>query len=171
MVNRRVNHLLAGIVATGFGSGYAPFASGTAGSAACLVVWLVAARAWGQPTLLTHTAIIFVVVVLGLLSTRVLVSGMSQEASARFSKPKDPSIVVVDEWAGMLIALFGVSPYDLFQVSIAFLSFRLFDVIKLEPARRLEKLPGAWGIMADDLAAGIYAALATWAVSYLALAM
>ena len=72
---------------------------------------------------------------------------------------------MVDEVAGQMIALL---PLSLFTVSspklsiiVSFILFRLFDILKPYPARRLEALRGGWGIMADDLAAGTYAALGT----------
>jgi phosphatidylglycerophosphatase A len=75
---------------------------------------------------------------------------------------KDPSIVVVDEVAGQLVAFiflphffsFGAGP-----ILIGFVAFRFFDIVKPYPARRFEALPGGLGIMADDLVAGAYAAL------------
>ena len=74
---------------------------------------------------------------------------------------KDPGKVVVDEVAGQMIALV---PFSLFALSrgwiiISFTLFRLFDIFKPYPARRCESLRGGWGIMADDLVAGVYAAL------------
>lgn len=76
-------------------------------------------------------------------------------------KRKDPGVVVIDEVAGQFIALLPV-PFLIetawWAVIVAFFVFRLFDIIKPYPARRLESLPGGLGIMADDLIAGIYAA-------------
>jgi phosphatidylglycerophosphatase A len=75
---------------------------------------------------------------------------------------KDPGKVVVDEVAGQMIALL---PLSLFAVSskawiiISFILFRLFDIFKPYPARRLEALPSGQGIMMDDLVAGAYAAV------------
>src|SRR5690242_18228239 len=74
---------------------------------------------------------------------------------------KDPGIVVVDEVAGQMIALLPVSVWGLGAVWIivSFILFRAFDIIKPYPARRCEALPGGLGIVADDLVAGVYAAL------------
>ena len=77
---------------------------------------------------------------------------------------KDPGKVVIDEVAGQLIALLPILPkLDPGWVSIivAFLSFRLFDIVKPYPARRLEKLESGLGIMSDDVVAGAYAAVVT----------
>jgi phosphatidylglycerophosphatase A len=68
----------------------------------------------------------------------------------------DPKQATMDEAAGMVITLMAV-PLRWPVVLVGFVLFRIFDVIKLWPARRLERLPGGWGIMADDLAAGIHA--------------
>ncbi len=75
------------------------------------------------------------------------------------SKEKDPSYVVVDETCGMMLALAGV-PLHFWSVVLGFVLFRFFDVVKPFPLRRLEKLPGYWGIMFDDLGAGVY----TWII-------
>jgi phosphatidylglycerophosphatase A len=82
-------------------------------------------------------------------------------------RTKDPSQVVADEWAGQSIALLflpwrpmvdrGSIVADLSMAALAFLSFRLLDIIKPPPARRLQRLPGGLGILIDDLFAGLYA--------------
>jgi phosphatidylglycerophosphatase A len=70
----------------------------------------------------------------------------------------DPSAAVIDEVLGMAIALAGV-PIHALTLLLAFLFFRVLDVVKLPPGRALERLPGGWGIMADDACAGLYAAI------------
>ncbi len=72
---------------------------------------------------------------------------------------EDPPQATMDEAAGMAISLLAV-PLTPLNVLVAFVLFRLFDVIKPPPARVAERLPGGWGIMADDVLAGIYARLA-----------
>jgi phosphatidylglycerophosphatase A len=130
--------VLARVVATGFGSGYSRVAPGTAGSAVGLLLfWPLAALAW--PWQLAASAVLFV-------------SGsLAAGRVARHVGLKDPGIVVVDEvvgqWVTLVTALLG------------FLLFRAMDVVKPWPARDLERVPGGWGIMADDVAAGIYAHL------------
>jgi phosphatidylglycerophosphatase A len=69
---------------------------------------------------------------------------------------EDPGLVVVDEVAGMWVTLLFV-PFTPLTAALGFLAFRLMDIVKPFPARRLEDLPGGWGIMADDLMAGVYA--------------
>ena len=72
---------------------------------------------------------------------------------------EDPKQATADEAAGMTITLLG-APLDLLTVLVGFVLFRIFDVVKPPPARRFEDFPGGWGIMADDLMAGVYARLA-----------
>ena len=76
---------------------------------------------------------------------------------------KDPGKVVIDEVAGQLIALLPVpmvvDSLWLVWLILAFLLFRFFDIVKPYPARKLESLQGGLGIMADDIVAGVYAAL------------
>jgi phosphatidylglycerophosphatase A len=76
--------------------------------------------------------------------------------AARESGRHDPGFVVIDEVAGQWIALIG-SPPDLRHGLIALILFRLFDITKPFPVRQLEKLPDGWGIVFDDVAAGLYA--------------
>lgn len=70
----------------------------------------------------------------------------------------DSRYIVIDEWAGMFVAVLFV-PWSLTNYIIAFFAFRIFDVIKLPPAARFEKLPAGWGITMDDIAAGVQANL------------
>jgi len=77
---------------------------------------------------------------------------------ARESGTEDPQHVVIDEVAGQWIALIAC-PVDWKHPLVALALFRLFDIFKPPPARQLEDLPGGWGIMLDDVAAGLYALL------------
>jgi phosphatidylglycerophosphatase A len=141
----RLVDTVARAVATAFGSGYAPLAPGTAGSAVGLLLfWPLARLAW--PWQAAACAVVFVVGTLA--STRV----------ARSVALKDPGIVVVDEVAGQWVTLVGL-PFTPATALAGFLLFRAMDVIKPWPARDLERLPGGLGIMSDDVAAGIYARL------------
>ncbi len=76
---------------------------------------------------------------------------------------KDPGEVVADELAGQAVTFIGVSAAggkEILIITVAgFLLFRFFDIVKPSPARNLEKLPAGWGILADDLMAGVYAAI------------
>ena len=133
------------LVATGLGSGYAPIAPGTAGSALGLVLfWPLSRLGLGL-----QLAALVVVTVVGVAAA---------DAVARRVGKKDPGIVVVDEIAGMWVSLL-LLPLTPATAVLAFLLFRVMDILKPFPARDLERLPGGIGIMADDLAAGLYANL------------
>ncbi|MDP7340098.1 MAG: phosphatidylglycerophosphatase A [Vicinamibacterales bacterium] len=69
---------------------------------------------------------------------------------------RDPGLVVIDEVAGMLVTLVAV-PVGFSGALVGFFAFRLFDIVKPFPARQAERLPGGWGVMVDDLVAGVYA--------------
>jgi phosphatidylglycerophosphatase A len=135
---------LALFVSTAAGVGYFPIAPGTAGSAAGLVVFW-ALRASGLPA--AELAAIAVVIVAGAWAATV---------TERTTGVTDPGIVVIDEVLGMLVTLAWL-PFGPATALTGFLLFRVFDVIKPFPARRLERVHGGWGIMLDDLAAGVYA--------------
>jgi phosphatidylglycerophosphatase A len=136
-------------VATWFGCGYFPWGPGTAGSVAALIIALVlhTYSGAGRPVLL--------IVTLLLLSPAIWASTQT----ARLLDRKDPSIVVVDEVLGQWVTLLGATALRWKSFCAAFLLFRLFDIWKPWPVRDLEKLPEGVGIVADDLAAGIYGAL------------
>jgi phosphatidylglycerophosphatase A len=148
----------AQVLATAAGLGYAPVAPGTFG-AAVGVVWYLVTRGWtpaGQ------------IIGLVLLS---LVGVWAASTAARVAGRDDPSHVVIDEVAGqaLTLACLDLSPLGLL---IGFGLFRLFDIAKPFPIRRFEHLPGGWGIMADDLMAGVYGwvslkVLVTWPVGLL----
>ncbi len=139
------------VIATGLGSGYSPLLSGTAGSFAALALWLVLAPA--EPTLLFQLILILSTIVLGLIATTTLLRHRATQGKTD-RKAHDPGIVVIDEWAGQFIALSSVAPHQLEFAVVSFIFFRLFDILKPGPIGTAEKLPGAWGIMSDDLLAG-----------------
>lgn len=142
---------LALALATGLGTGYAPVASGTFGSLPGLALAWGLAAAWGEWALLSGTV---VVAIAGVFA--------ADRAAAIFGE-EDPGRVVVDEVAGQMLTLAFV-PKTLPLLALGFFLFRALDVWKPWPARQLEDLPGGSGIMADDLAAGIYANLILQAV-------
>jgi len=98
------------------------------------------------------------------LAAAAMVAGVAVWAAGQTAAAlgrKDPQVVILDETAGMLFAtlLLPATPYEL---AAAFLLFRLFDVVKPGPLERLERLPGGWGIVLDDLAAGLLARGSWW---------
>jgi phosphatidylglycerophosphatase A len=135
----------AHLVATGLLSGHSPFAPGTAGSAVGLVLFVP--MAWAS-----------LPVQLGLCAALFFVGVFASARVARRVGLEDPGIVVVDEVLGMWLSLLGL-PFSPLVVVLGFLLFRVLDILKPYPAAALEHLPGGWGIMADDVAAGIYANL------------
>jgi phosphatidylglycerophosphatase A len=137
-------------VATFFGAGLGKPGPGTWGSVAAVLLW--AAVAWGlhpapQALLLTLAAGIVLSIGFGVPAATI---------AARESGRKDPGFVVIDEVAGQWITLLFCPP-DWRHGLIALILFRLFDITKPFPVRRLESLPGGWGIVFDDVAAGLYA--------------
>ncbi len=158
---------------TVFGLGRLPLASGTFGSLppvafALLLVWLL----WPQ-MLAVNIAIALVGAIFAIVCVR-----FGHEAEQRFGR-KDPSAVVADEVAGQAIALLFLpwrAPVDRESwtwnaalAATAFVTFRFFDIVKIPPARNMQRLSAGWGILVDDLIAGIYALLLSQLVARLAL--
>lgn len=85
-----------------------------------------------------------------------MIKGLVKDAGGQF---KDPGMIVIDEVAGFAAALLFLPPNPV-SVILAFFFFRVFDILKIEPGRLLERLPGGAGIVLDDTAAGLYACLA-----------
>jgi phosphatidylglycerophosphatase A len=133
---------LALAIATVLGVGRVPFAPGTFGSAAGLLIWAAISGSW-----IAQAAAIVVVFVAGTWS-----GGIAE----RHYGATDPGAVVIDEVLGMLVTLF-LNPVGWTGALVGFLLFRVFDVIKPYPANRLERLHGGLGIMSDDAMAAVYA--------------
>lgn len=137
-------------VGTFFGAGRLKPGPGTWGSVAALLLW--AAANW-----MFHPSrgAMYLILVLGVALT--LIFGVpAATIVARESGIEDPGFVVIDEVAGQWIALLGC-PFNWPHALIALVLFRLFDITKPFPARQLEGLPEGWGIVFDDVAAGLYA--------------
>jgi phosphatidylglycerophosphatase A len=135
--------LLIKAVSTFFFLGYLPLIPGTFGSIAGVGIFYLLGGG-NQPV---YFLFIFCIMVLGLLT-----SGKAEKLLNR----KDPGCIVIDEIMGMLIAL-SFLPSDAKIVILAFLIFRILDMLKPFPAERLQNLHGAIGVMGDDLVAGVYA--------------
>jgi len=140
---------LALVLSTWFCIGYSPVAPGTAGSLAAVLIAIFFHRHLGFPawSLAVFAALLFFPAV------------WAATVTARAHNLKDPGFVVVDEVIGQWIALAGAAPFSWKGALAGFALFRLFDVWKPYPIRRLESLPGGWGINADDVLAGVYAGL------------
>jgi phosphatidylglycerophosphatase A len=140
---------IAFLTATWFGCGFAPVAPGTVGSLAGLfiAITLHSYGGYGRPALLALTAI--------LLAPGIWAAGVV----ARDTNKPDPQTVVIDEVIGQWFTLAGTATFNWKSYIAAFVLFRLLDFMKPVPARRLEDLPSGWGIVADDVMAGLYGAL------------
>jgi len=137
-------------VATFFGAGLLKPGPGTWGSVAAVLLW--AAYAW-----LAHPSPLELLIALLIGIALTLVLGIPAATIVeRQSGGHDPGFVVIDEVIGQWIALL-FCPVDWRHGLIALVLFRLFDITKPFPVRRLERLPGGWGIVFDDVAAGLYA--------------
>ena len=142
------------VLASYFGVGFFPFASGTAGSLMTLPLVMLAGYYGGTAGILTAAVLVFGI---GVWATNEVL---------KTSENKDPSLVVLDETAGQLMtfALVGNLLYQSFDkwylYIIGFVAFRFFDIIKMGPVRWADsKLHNAWGVMLDDVFAGIFAAV------------
>ena len=137
---------LTAIIATFFFIGYIRAAPGTwASLATTLLAYLFLPAAISTQILVTVAFSIIAVVA----------SARAEEIYGHDSGP-----IVIDEVAGMLVTLIGV-PQNAVSYALAFVMFRLFDIIKPFPVHLSEKLPGGWGVTADDLIAGLYALVST----------
>ncbi|WP_243323257.1 phosphatidylglycerophosphatase A [Geothrix sp. SG200] len=152
-------------LATGFGSGYLRPAPGTWGSLAGLAAWLLLVwivRGWALPSWVLPAAPLAL----------TLMAVWAADGVVGETGQKDPSFVVADEWAGVWIALTPLlftgtvqpRPWSLWaaQLVAPFLLFRLFDIWKPGAVDRAQHLPGGWGVVADDVLAGLLAALIAW---------
>lgn len=133
------------LIATSLGIGYIGKGAGTVAAIACCVCWYFA-WAGGYPPVIAA-----VIITAAITFTGVWAGNMVEPLWG-----KDHQRVVIDEVAGMCISLLLI-PVNLKYTLCALILFRFFDITKPLLIRRLEKLPGGWGVMADDVLAGIYA--------------
>lgn len=155
---------------TTFGLGHMRPASGTWGSMPPVAVALLLMLAGAGPRdgsggLLSGALIYYATFALMLIIFCWACIAHGDRAEARFGE-KDPSEVVADETAGMCIPLLAIPasgletwPKVIFTLALCFVAFRVMDIIKPPPARGLQRIPGGWGILIDDLVAGLYAAI------------
>ena len=133
------------------GIGFFPWASGTVASAATILPYF-----WLRNNLSIYIVVTILVIVIG-----VWISSRAEE----ILESKDPHAIVIDEVAGYLIAAIAL-PNHWFYPIAAFFIFRFFDVIKPMFINRLQSLPGGWGVMLDDVLAGIYTNIILQIVNY-----
>ena len=141
---------LPSLVASGFGSGYSPVAPGTAGSAVAVLLGagFLVLSPW----------------VLALAAVMATLGGVWAIRAARVGG--DPGWVVIDEFAGQFLALLALPRPSFAGVLAAFALFRLLDVAKPGPIGWADRQGGAWGIMADDVIAGVIAGAILWTVRW-----
>ena len=151
--------LLPVIFGTGFGSGFCPIAPGTAGAILATLIWVALSYVMLPSTLIVVTAVLIV------LSTIVGTWATGKLAPYWGS---DPSMVVIDEMAGVWVPLLAAPTDSLWWPLTCFALFRFFDILKPLGIRALDRREGPFWVMADDLAAGAYSLLiiliARWAI-------
>lgn len=139
-----MKHGLAYWLAIWFGCGRVPLVPGTAGTIGAVPLYLLLAR--GGPVLVAAGALVVSLVGVWAASQVVRQTGV-----------KDPQIVCIDEAAGVLVTL-AAAPHTWQGIIVSVVLFRVFDQWKPWPARRAEKLPGGWGVVMDDVCAGLWGA-------------
>jgi phosphatidylglycerophosphatase A len=145
------------LLASGAGVGFLPVMPGTFGTLAAVPISLAINRLGLINPLLAAGALI------ALIGAAIVIADKACETLGA----KDPQIVVIDEIAGFALANFLTETSG--AAIAAFGLFRLFDIAKLFPARRLEQLPGGAGIVLDDLLAGLYTLAIVTALSWVRL--
>ncbi|MEZ5366337.1 MAG: phosphatidylglycerophosphatase A [Bryobacterales bacterium] len=144
-------------LATWGGVGYFPLAPGTMGSLAAAAVGWLFVRYGGMP------AWGFFPLALALFAP----AAWAATETERANRTHDPGYIVVDEVVGQWLALAAIRPERWEEWLLAVVLFRLFDVTKPPPIRRLEKLPAGWGVVADDAGAGLCAMMILGAYRWL----
>lgn len=144
-MKRDATTLTAWTLATWFGCGLVPLAPGTVGTFGALPLYF-AVRGGGATAILVTALIVSAI---GIWASNIVI---------RDSGQKDPQRIVIDEAAGVLVAL-AAAPHTFAGVALGVVLFRLFDITKPYPARQAENLPAGWGVVVDDLAAGAWAAV------------
>ena len=130
--------------ATLFGIGFIPPAPGTFGSLFAILIWYVFIDLFS----IFH----FIALFLFVLSVSFYLTDIYLDNY----KKKDPSEVIVDEFLGQSIPLLFIVNFNIYEVLIAFVTFRFFDIYKIYPINKIEDLKGSYGVILDDIVAGIY---------------
>ncbi|OHB44984.1 MAG: hypothetical protein A2Y13_05710 [Planctomycetes bacterium GWC2_45_44] len=148
------------IILSCFGLGFMPIAPGTWGSLLPIGLFWVIHHFW--PNIGVLLAVLAVLTTLSSISCVVLAG-----SAEKITNKKDPGWIVIDEVAGQSVALLPAAfagENILLVCAAAFILFRIFDILKPWPIRNAEKLPGGFGILLDDILAGIYAAAVLTAI-------
>lgn len=148
---KKIKDIFTYTFATTFGLGFLPV-SGTFGSLFPLALYL----------LIPNKIILWIIFIFHtLISVPV-----SHHASILLNK-KDPSEVVIDEVVGQFMPLLFICPEQPALIYLSFILFRIFDALKIPPVDYFEKLPNGWGIVLDDVMAGVYTTLCIWIIQIL----
>lgn len=139
MVKKKITE----IAATWFYTGYSPVAPGTAGTTGALIVYLIFLSGLSP---LAYLVVLVVLIVFAIYVSTIFAFELGEE---------DPGCVVIDEVSGYLVTMLFI-PFGIKYAIAGFMLFRFFDIVKPFPAGRLEKLPMGYGIVLDDIAAGIW---------------
>ena len=139
-----MNRVTAELIGTVFYIGKLPLAPGTWASIFAVLCWYFLFQSVNHFVLPAISIFLF------------LIGGIASDTIVKHSKEHDPSRIVIDEWVGQWVAL-SMMPINIRPGGVAVVAFRIFDIIKPGPVRKMEKIPGGWGIMADDVMAGIMA--------------
>jgi len=139
-----MNRVAAEWIGTVFYIGKLPLAPGTWASIFAVLCWYFLFQSVNHFVLPAISIFLF------------LIGGIASDTIVKDTKEHDPSRIVIDEWVGQWVAL-SMMPINIRTGVVAFVAFRIFDIIKPGPVKKMEKIPGGWGIMADDVMAGIMA--------------
>jgi phosphatidylglycerophosphatase A len=142
------------IIATGLGTGFLPIAPGTWGSILAVVIY---AAVPGFAPAVDEAGIPNTATILAILLAAAIAVPAATATERELGHDAGP--IVIDEVVGQWITLAGLAATPMVLIAGLFL-FRVFDVFKPFPAGRSQRLPGGWGVLADDVIAGIYAAIA-----------
>ncbi|WP_338151269.1 phosphatidylglycerophosphatase A [Persephonella sp. IF05-L8] len=145
--------MVAFMLSTGLFVGKIPIAPGTIGTLVGIFPILIYWTRGGEYQLWNQIFITLAVFLIGIWASTVVVETF---------KDKDPEYVVIDEIAGYMVSMIGFYP-SWQHLLIAFILFRIFDILKPPPIKMFEKLPSGLGVMADDIIAGIY----TWIIMFI----
>ena len=141
---------IAGVIATTAGIGYLPFAPGTWAAALSALLWYEF-----YPSVTWQALLTILLITAGVYSSSIMVR----------EGEKDPGYIVIDEFAGMWLSLLFI-PTSIINVIVSFVLFRFFDIVKPLGIRKMERLKKGWGIMMDDILAGIYSNIVLQVIVY-----
>lgn len=150
-INKNFKELLAYFSGTLAGIGYFPKAPGTAGSFFSLICLFFI-----KPSAIELLILVVIATIAGIVSTPLIEK----------EDGKDPSHIVIDELAGQWITFLLITRYSFLTLLAGFLLFRVFDIAKPFGINRIQNLSAGWGVMLDDIVAGIYAAIVLYLLSY-----